>query len=793
MASSSSSSGRLSKLPHTKRSPEDALSDFAQRQFADSLKAKDKASCIKLLDESSQWLVRSKSRFEWLKDLIAVGLTSAEIVDLLIEDAKQSPWICYDLGHSSGDRSEASSDWSADQPYRRGRLPSQIDIGGKVAELCGLAGIIPTLANSEVWRFDAKVDSDQQCAEITYGSLAEVGTTNPSRGVFDQCIQALRRLQELFDWLQEWKQDRDGIVVLKLNSSSRVEASAISVQAIARFRKLLEHTSALNTYVPSYEITLMAGDFLRLMFDDWDRYSASAESICALAVQALCIATLSFNQAHLGALKPFFLDHPLSQITLAGVRDDEEQTPPLCFGLVNLTCAGDMVDSMVMVFTRDEARIGGTYDLYIAPEEMTRLWGPIGLRSCDPPHTSDSVLKLWLQGIDIRRGRIIKPLETSEKMHWQSDEAFNKQEGVPFILDMGKKIIIGAPPLVNKTCPIKPDKNGTVSRTNICSEIKELGTWPAKWELREKQGGLQGGQFTNVNFTATWIKSDARTRKRKGLEEVDLDFLNKPWGLLVSVCTGLAQRVALREVLAEVMLPMMDAWMDKTADWQTLMSTGQGVIEELKKPTFRDWFHQLDFDVKRALDRFVGHVLRKICWTGVNDADNLVVACPQFDDSSSCVHISSKDSRVLTWILKDTERSATFACLTNSCFIVSPWLVGCQNTPSPLWQNHVSALITSVCQYKWLGADDWEQIPRGSLQDGNVYWMSAGEDKRLITIGTHHSSLVKLTISHSSAPLRLLRRAWERIERIRETQIVELRENNLTMKDRATEFVIVYE
>ncbi|KAI4854284.1 hypothetical protein E4T44_00277 [Aureobasidium sp. EXF-8845] len=241
-------------------------------------------------------------------------------------------------------------------------------------------------------------------------------------------------------------------------------------------------------------------------------------------------------------------------------------------------------------------------------------------------------------------------------MHWQSDEAFNKQEGVPFRLDMQEKIIIGASHLINNSCPTKPDKIGTVPRTNICSEIKELGTWPAKWEIREKQGGLQGGQFLNANFNATWIKSDSRTRKRKGLEEVDLDFLNKPWGLLVSVCTGLAQRVALREVLAEVMLPMMDASMDLTADWQTLMSTGQGVIEELKKPTFRDWFHTLDFVVKHALDRIVGHVLRKICWTGVNDAGKLVVACPQIGDSGSCIHVSSDGSRALAWILEDTER-----------------------------------------------------------------------------------------------------------------------------------------
>jgi hypothetical protein len=136
-------------------------------------------------------------------------------------------------------------------------------------------------------------------------------------------------------------------------------------------------------------------------------------------------------------------------------------------------------------------------------------------------------------------------LNSSEKMHWQSVEAFDRQEGFPFVLNLKDKMIIGGSPLINLSCPTKPDRHNTVARTNISSDMKELGTWPAQWELLEKQSGLSGGQFLNAAFNATWIRPDARTRKRKGLEELDLDFLNKPWGLLVSVCTGVARRVAL--------------------------------------------------------------------------------------------------------------------------------------------------------------------------------------------------------------------------------------------------------
>jgi hypothetical protein len=40
-------------------------------------------------------------------------------------------------------------------------------------------------------------------------------------------------------------------------------------------------------------------------------------------------------------------------------------------------------------------------------------------------------------------------LNSSEKMHWQSVEAFDRQEGFPFVLNLKDKMIIGGSPLIN--------------------------------------------------------------------------------------------------------------------------------------------------------------------------------------------------------------------------------------------------------------------------------------------------------------------------------------------------------
>jgi hypothetical protein len=353
---------------------------------------------------------------------------------------------------------------------------------------------------------------------------------------------------------------------------------------------------------------------------------------------------------------------------------------------------------------------------------------------------------------------------------------------------MSMKMTIGA---INQNCNTQPGEANTVPIESITCAIGELGTWPTRWTLQQMQLGLQAGQIMNATCNATWIRSGSRTRKQRGLEQVDLDFLDQPWGLLVSVCTGIAQRVTLREVVAEVMLPMTNGWIPQPGEWNTLLTTGEGLLEELRKPQFYKWALELDPTVQRDLVLFLNHTLRKICWTGINAAGKLVVACPQLGDSGACIHVPLENHRALTWILKDTERSATFACLTNTCLVDHPQDDACRNTPNPLWQGHVPAVITSVCQYEWRGADDWSKLPQNDLQNGSVYWMGTSADKRRVTIETQAGRPARLMISKNSTRWSFFRRAWERIERLRQTPHIELRERRLMLESHSQDVVVV--
>jgi hypothetical protein len=167
-----------------------------QDHFAASLRTRDKASCIKLLDDHLSLLTLSGSEYERIEHLVAIGLTPTEIVDLILEKDEQNPWIYYDMHSPSIDVSDDKLAWLENynpgkktKDDARGSLPSPIDIKRKIAKLCGLAGIIPTQTDTKICKPDAWIHSDG-IASITCGSITGVMEDWALR-VFNQCLLAM--------------------------------------------------------------------------------------------------------------------------------------------------------------------------------------------------------------------------------------------------------------------------------------------------------------------------------------------------------------------------------------------------------------------------------------------------------------------------------------------------------------------------------------------------------------------------------------------------------------------------
>lgn len=103
---------------------------------------------------------------------------------------------------------------------------------------------------------------------------------------------------------------------------------------------------------------------------------------CALAAQFLCSAFLSYIQAHVGLINPFFLDKPQRKLILLGNQAVSGEFA-INAELVKLTCLAEMTQQLTLAFSlgttsreiRGESG-NSRYDVLTNAEDLLDTWGP---------------------------------------------------------------------------------------------------------------------------------------------------------------------------------------------------------------------------------------------------------------------------------------------------------------------------------------------------------------------------------------------------------------------------------
>lgn len=152
--------------------------------------------------------------------------------------------------------------------------------------------------------------------------------------------------------------------------------------------------------------------------------------------------------------------------------------------------------------------------------------------------------------------------------------------------------------------------------------------------------------------------------------------LNRPWGLQVSFCMGVARLVSLRLLLAD-MLPTFVANLGLPPAWSDLQQ--HGIIAALQQggDNFKQWFDGLGAlahsqDLQTLTKRLIRHILLVLRDTGIDrEQKTFSIACPQWYDAerpiSMCLPVRAENASLWAQILADSEHCATFACMTSLC------------------------------------------------------------------------------------------------------------------------------
>ncbi|KAI9148048.1 hypothetical protein HJFPF1_11869 [Paramyrothecium foliicola] len=713
--------------------------------------------------------------YAWVAELKDIGYTYEEIAQLIQERENESPWIYFTPAEIKPSNIiphhhlEGCVHSLAEFPTAHGYGgPSQVtaktdqEIRRIVEELCGLGGIAPHSTYSGLSGGTASFEARNTKILLRHESTGRLAFHSHNN---------LVRIAERFSTAIRTVQDAglccNSFTVLRI-SHTESDGTCPELQLIrVPFQLATSLLDALKTSVwsgplspatswsqsPRKVLQRESQQVLAHVFGGHHTFSCSTDKevlhLASLALQFLCVGFLSYIQAHVGMIQPFFLDTPIREIMLLGSEDPSVCKATITARLVELTCLSAMCHDTVLAFIGPEVLDHDSstlkYDVRARPEDILDTWGPGEL-------------------VYLSKNRKL-PLAI-------------KIGGDSPTLDLTREIVIGRIVTINKVCTIDEGQGWK----EASGRFEELGTYNSFSELAERQFGLQGGpEYLAITANMVWAKRRGRTVKARNLDREDnmlIPFLDFYWGVRVSFCTGVAQRVPLRQLVADL-LPAFAVCLTSPqtkALWASLEGTHR-ILETLRDSSSKglplcSWFRNLPENVYRFALVLVRQILETLRDTGLSpDGAFFSVAWPHNGIVNRCIRISRDNYNKWTPVLADSDDCATFAYISTACLETANRK--CQG-PNPTWQGRIHLLETAVLCPTSVGP--WtlhhEQTYFFQKLDNILFWVRAQKDTACRTLP---ATLVRL-ISIESLPRDVIQRllfrdGQKRQKRLREKDL----------------------
>ncbi|OAA38153.1 calcium/calmodulin-dependent protein kinase kinase [Cordyceps fumosorosea ARSEF 2679] len=784
--------------PHEPRTNE-------ERELTVALKIGDEEDLTSILEDDFRGI--AKGDYAWLMELDELGYTYSEVAAVLLEEASDTPWIFFKPApqhdpmlvvnfqqHLPGcvhqipwPSKHADENW---QISASGQSNRQSDAISQIQTLCGLAGISPSTREPEDWN-GTVVFEDNMVASVTYAHENVSRVLLKVKNILGLFLNALHCAQSAGLCCQSFTILRQETRSLETTQDSVINLSRVE---FSKAEAILDEVGS----IAKGEVTKVAGVSATLafltdifpgetLFDSENSCFLDDLHRCCLSAQILTVGFLSYIQAHAGPLHPYFLDTPTTKIKLFGFKSLSNQ-PIIEVALRRLTCLGDMLQSPVLVFgTAESPTKRGKQavtasevkdDVLASAEDLIDTWGPAQFivtpnsNSNKNHNNSSSSNGMQPSAISICGGVIFMAEQVSNRFHWSKQ--VSPEEFCHGFLDPAVKIRIGSPVTVNKTCQL--DTKRCRAHATSLGFLSPLGTYAPAWALAEKQFGIQAGQYAVVQANAAYHRFPGRTLKQYRLEQGDeelVPFLDDCWAVQVSLCTGVARRVPLREMVADL-LPIFAnnlTFRDDYDNWVCL-TKDKGIIEAFRGKSLRPWLRTLSRPHHDLVLQMVRRILHTLSETGLDrEGKSLLVSWPYEDDTRHCFNVDLR-KRESSWarLIADCEDSAIFVYASRHCLETAEYR--CRGIETCPWRNVVPLLETVVIissAITTVAAGPVQLVPGDRLIHKEMYHFRKLGDVYFVRAEQPDSNaVVKLVRKPSSIPYRFKQRLFSKAQLLRE-------------------------
>ena len=660
----------------------------------------------------------AQGEYTWLHELEDLGHTRDEIAQLLFEEATDSPWIY--LSNPPSRISEAEIQLEHHLPgcvhqFSPSADPTSLTItqaapriGNSAAarveiqRMCGLAGIFPWTRDQDNWNGSVSFEEDNTVTSISYSHTDTQRLISRIVSAFEHFCSAVSLAQaagcccESFTILRRSFVQSDEIGDEELV----IEISRVSFSLVLQMRREIRQLSSDLASAEGTAATRLIDEIFRGLECPAvppAQETATALHIYAMAVQFLSLGFQSYLQGHVGPLQPAFLDTPMRKARLLGSQKTTGSSyPSILAALENLTCVGDMLQGPVLVFTllpqgRDAAPArpdppGARFDLLASPEDMIDTWGPGQFIIPVVQSKIPSAIKIC--------GGVLYQSDTAgNRFHWSRNATL--EEFCRGKLASSVKVRIGSPVTVNAKCALDEGRR----RLSCLSSLRPLDTHSPYWALAERQIGIQAGNYVLVEVNAAYHHFPGRTLKQSYLDrsdEVLIPFLEEHWGVQISLCTGVARRVPLRVMIADL-FPVFANNLTLKDDYELWdqLKTENNISEFFQRENLKGWLRTLGRSLHSLVLRIIRRILDALRDTGLDRlGKSLRIAWPYADDMYQCIEVDVGEHES-SWarLLADSEDCATFAYASPRCLETSE--IQCGGLDSS-WRNAIPLLETAV-------------------------------------------------------------------------------------------------
>lgn len=407
--------------------------------------------------------------------------------------------------------------------------------------------------------------------------------------------------------------------------------------------------------------------------------------LCALITQMAAIGVVTYSRGHSRDFYTPTLSRAVDSFVLLG---SEPSGPTLHAQRLELDCMGRMLGRRVWVFHQENHLIGDTAEkFYLATsiENLLDTWaGSISIEDAVEP--SDLFLSVGGGSIvSVRSDDAKFDMVRGGEMccHW------TPRLGLPMLSRetgrINSQLLIGGTS-VNEECFLKAEM---CHQAYSGGALTSMGTRAPGWRTTGRTTNLGIGLHgTTIGVAGTQTKDDGLSLKMKIFQDwdrsKDLRVLNRPCGLELSLCTGIARRLPLRQLFHGEVLEYLKLGLP--GEWTKIESIVTDIPGKSANE-FGEWLSRLTISQTEVMQKATVLLLLAMEYTGVERGGHtLTLWWPEKHEATPRGMQIQKEqySGKNPWIpmFQDPERCVMFGLATPRC-LEHHGVKMCQNTMSP--------------------------------------------------------------------------------------------------------------